>query len=96
MPLQQVYSMVIHCNISMRFNVYVTSEHIVNLWISWGFCCFWRGVLNMYRCFGLADTTKSGSFPPDLNILGSLVFLTNGGNDGGLKTGWVLDGLHFV
>ena len=96
MRLQQVYFIVIHCNFSMGFCVYIVSEHIANLGNSRGFCYFLRGVRNEYGRFGLADTTKSGSFPPDLNILGSSVFLTMGGNNGGLKAGWVLNGLHFI
>ena len=86
MRLQQVYSMVIHCNISMGFSVYIISERIAILCISRGFCYYWRGVQNKHRCFGLADTTKSGSFPPDLNILGLSVFLTKGEkNEGSLN-----------
>ncbi|SVD85614.1 uncharacterized protein METZ01_LOCUS438468, partial [marine metagenome] len=69
------------------------SEHIANLWIPGGFCYFCCGVWNKYGRLGLADTTKSGSFSPDLNILGSSVFLTMGGSNGGLKAGWVLNGL---
>ena len=96
MRLQQVYSMVIHCNFSMGFCVYIVSEHIANLGNSRGFCYFLRGVRNEYGRFGLADTTKSGSFPQGLNILGSSVFLAQRGeNDGSLRAGWALDGLHF-
>ena len=85
---QQVYSMVIHCNFvrnQRQRNLFPESAFVESLNTpktgggSPSFCYFWRGVRNKCGRFGLADTTKSGSFPPDLNILGSSVFLAKRG-----------------